>query len=97
MTDDIASLQLKLAQAEAKIRTYEAQEKSELPLASGTFALDLDNPLADGLVLTCLEKSVLAATICREHRLRLQLEKQIPELKGRVQQLEDTWIKSAPD
>lgn len=97
MTDDIASLQLKLAQAEAKIRTYESQERSELPLASGTLAIDLDNPLADGLELTCLTKSVLVATIHREYHLRLQLEKEIPELKRRVQQLEKTWIKSVPD
>jgi len=88
MTDEIESLKLKLAQAEAKLRTYERQEGYILPLTSG-LAVDLDNPLADGLVLTCLEKSTLVATIHREHKIRLNLEKQIPELKSRVQQLED--------
>jgi hypothetical protein len=89
MTDDVESLKLKLAEAEAKIRTYEHQNGYALPLASGTVALDLDNPLADGLVLNCLDKSVLVATIHREHRIRLNLEKQIPELRQRIQQLED--------
>jgi len=88
-TDDVESLKIKLAQAEAKIRTYEHQNGYTLPVASGTFALDLDNPLADELVLNCLDKSVLVATIHREHKIRLNLEKQIPELKNRVQQIEN--------
>ena len=85
--DKIDDLRRKLAKAITTINGYE--NKSAIPLVDGTLALNLDNPLADGLEMTCLEKSTLIATIHHEHNIRLQLEKQIPELEKRVQRLEN--------
>ena len=75
--DKIDDLRRKLAKAIATINDH----KKVIPLVAGTLALDLDNPLADGLEMTCLEKSILVATIRREHKIRLELEKRVKQLE----------------
>jgi hypothetical protein len=49
----------------------------KLPLLPGVFALDMDNPLADGLCLECLDKNVLIGTIQKQREEILGLRKQI--------------------
>jgi hypothetical protein len=55
----------KLATAEAELKRYHP------PLVRATFCIDMDNPIAEWLVLECLEPKVLAATVRRENQMRL--------------------------
>jgi hypothetical protein len=49
----------------------------KLPLQPGMFSLDMDNPLAEGLCLECLDKNVLIGTIKNQRKEILELREQI--------------------
>ena len=66
-----------LLSAEACCEAVRHLQPTPLSLHPGLFALDMDNPLAEGLCLMCLDKSVLVGTIQVQRKEILELRKKL--------------------